>query len=142
MKKLYVCTEDRQGGTFAVGSIMSIEGWRQRALSWADSDDNEYLLSAVQSASTENVIPLIDNEWSITLEPLDNLIPMRYSVIEDMLDLVGYISNNIAGLRTMQKYLEDNNEEYSRYINTILNEAMRITGNIFVEDEQYESEEN
>ena len=142
MKKLYVCTEDRQGGTFAVGSIMSIEGWRQRALSWADSDANEYLLSAVQSASTENVIPLIDNEWSITLEPLDSLIPMQYSVIEDMLDLVGYISNNIVGLRTMQEYLEENNEEYSRYIKTILNEAMKITGSIFGEDEQYESEEN
>ena len=137
MNKLYICTEDRQGGSFAVGSIHTIEGWRQRAMQWCDQDDNEEYGSWLEEIREDQVIGEIDSMWEITLEALEDVIPLgRYSVVEDIHNLLGYIANNIVALRTMQKFLEEQDEEYAEYTKGILNKAMDIVENVYGEDEE------
>jgi hypothetical protein len=137
MNKLYVCTEDRQGGTFAVGSIHTIEGWRQRAMTWADSDDNEGMVDYLQELKAEHVIGEIDSTWEITLVALEDIIPLnKYSVVEDIHNLLGYICNNIVALRTMQQFLEEQDEEYAEYTKDILDRAMGIVEETYGEDEE------
>lgn len=137
MKKLYICTEDRQGGSFAVGSIHTIEGWRQRAMTWADSDDNEGMVDYLQELEENHVIGEIDSTWEITLVALEDIIPIdKYSVVEDIHNLLGYIANNIVALRTMQKFLEEQDEEYAEDTKTILDTAMDIVENVYGEDEE------
>ena len=36
----YLCMEDYQKGEFGMYRIYSMEGWRQQAIDWCDTDDN------------------------------------------------------------------------------------------------------
>lgn len=137
MKKLYICTEDRQGGNFAVGSIHTIEGWRQRAMQWYDQDGDEDYGEWLWYIKEDKVIGEIENIWGITIVPLEDLIPIdKYSVPKRLEKLLGYICNNIVALRTMQRFLEDQNEEYSEYVRAILDTAMNIVNEVYGEGEE------
>lgn len=128
---LYICTEDRQGGTFAVGAIHTIEGWRQRAISWADSDGNEEMYDYLEKLQDNKVINTIDDYWEISIKPLYEVAPnCNISVIQDMLATMSYISENIVALRTMQAYLGACDTEYKDMIKVILDKSMRIVADI------------
>jgi len=43
MKNIYINIEDYQNGAFAVGETLTAEGWKEKALSWCDSDGAEEL---------------------------------------------------------------------------------------------------
>ena len=119
---LYICTEDRQGGEFAVGGVRTIEGWRQRAMSWADSDENEEMYNYLENLQDNKVIGTIDDYW---------VIPQcSISVIQDMLATINYISENIVALRTMQAYLGACDTEYKDMIKIILDKSMYIVADM------------
>ena len=128
---LYICTEDRQGGEFAVGGVRTIEGWRQRAMSWADSDENEEMYNYLENLQDNKVIGTIDDYWEITIKPLYEVIPQcSISVIQDMLATINYISENIVALRTMQAYLGACDTEYKDMIKIILDKSMYIVADM------------
>ena len=122
MEKLYICTEDRQGGSFALGRICNIEGWRNYAMSWADSDDNDEMYSYLEALKDEKVIPTIDEIWELTIEPLDEVVPTR-DTLQDMFDILEYISENLVLFSEMQSYVSMYSEEYGDSFKYVLDKA-------------------
>lgn len=67
-EKLYACVEDLQGCDWFVGDIETIEGWREKAIEWADMDENEDLIKELQKCPKKNVIAFISNIWELKFE--------------------------------------------------------------------------
>lgn len=131
MKRLYICTQDRQGGSFALGAIHTIEGWRDRAMSWCDQDDNDVMYSYLEVLKDEEVIPTIDDYWELTIEPLDELIPScNDGIVSDIYYLLEYMLDNCVALREMQGFLNQHSEEYAELTENILNKANSIIGEV------------
>ena len=67
----YICIEDRQGGTWGVGRVMTAEEWGETASSWAESDGwedpEEPLLKNFNSE--QDCINFIQDLWEITIVP-------------------------------------------------------------------------
>lgn len=135
MDDLYICLEDRQGGEFAVGGLHTIEGWRQRAMSWAESDDNDETYAYLDGLKDEMVIDFIDDFWEITIEPLNEVLPIDdLSVIKQVCELLRYISSNAIALREMQSFLNMQSEEYAEYTEDIIDMAMSIVSDVCGEE--------
>jgi len=67
--KLFICTEDRQGGNWAVGNILTEKGWIERAIDWAYADDYETFDFFGNTA--EETINMIDDWWNISIVKYD-----------------------------------------------------------------------
>lgn len=81
-EKLYACVEDLQGCDWAVGDIETIEGWRERAIEWADMDENEDLIKELQKCPKKNVIAFISNIWELKFEERER--EKTYRCIKDL----------------------------------------------------------
>lgn len=81
-EKLYACVEDLQGCDWAVGDIETIEGWRERAIEWADMDENEDLIKELQKCAKKNVIAFISNIWELKFE--ERKKAKEYKCIKDL----------------------------------------------------------
>lgn len=73
MKDLYVNIDDYQGTDFAIGRTGTIEQWREQALEWADSNDNEELYEFMEKVDHEKVIESINDIWQINIIKCDML---------------------------------------------------------------------
>ncbi len=72
----------------------------------------------------------------IRILTLEDIIPIdKYSIPKRLEKLLGYICNNIVALRTMQRFLEEQDEEYSEYVRAILDTAMNIVEEVYGEGE-------
>ena len=85
----YVCTRDLQGGTFAVGSIHTVEGWKERALGWCESDDNEELADSLERITNEkDIMIFIADFWELEFMPyeehLEKILTNLVEYLEDM----------------------------------------------------------
>jgi len=68
MKKYYVNIADYQGGTWAMGLLNTIKEWKELALSWCDSDDNEELYRLIKKHKLDTeLLDIISEIWSIEI---------------------------------------------------------------------------
>lgn len=67
----YECVEDLQGSLFAVGSVGTIEEWREIALEWADLDENEGAHKTLNSLPESEVIDFIASWWDIVIKKVE-----------------------------------------------------------------------
>ncbi len=65
--KNYICIADLQGGSFAVGQVMSSDAWRAQAIEWADSDENIELINELKACPDEEIITFISNIWELDI---------------------------------------------------------------------------
>ena len=80
---LYIGVYDRQGGSWAVGNVDTIEGWRELAQSWADSDDMEETIENLAEMPDEDVIDYIADIWDIEIEEFDEDNPEHRKLQEE-----------------------------------------------------------
>jgi len=75
----YRGVEDYQGGTWGM-YVQSMKGWRETAMSWCDSDENWGLYNALKNYKIKNkdLIPLIEDYWSIKLVPTNKELYLKY----------------------------------------------------------------
>ena len=66
-KDLYVCIKDYQSGSFGMYRAYTIEEWREQALEWCDSDDNEELYNTLKTLPSKYVIDYINDIWQIEI---------------------------------------------------------------------------
>ena len=71
MKKLYINIDDLQGTNWALGKTDTIQGWREIAQFWADSDGNEDVVEALAEMPEEDVIDYVSEIWDINIVPYD-----------------------------------------------------------------------
>lgn len=71
--KLYYVSEDLQGGTFGTDRLYTIEMWRQQAIVWADSDDNEEYIEILEKLKQEEVINFISVEWQLEFKEISTI---------------------------------------------------------------------
>lgn len=97
--KLYICIEDRQGGDWSVGNCQDAQGWKESALQWADSDEDDELYNDVKSLDSSNnpdeLIEFISDWWGITIVPLDEVIDIITDPYNNMeiMELIANIYN-------------------------------------------------
>lgn len=72
MAKKYKCIADYQGGTWCLDEIDTIEGWRERAIEWADSDGSEGLIKELQELKKSDVIDYIIEVWQIGFKEVND----------------------------------------------------------------------
>ena len=71
MTKLYINTEDNQGGSWFIGKVLTLKQWRELALEWCYMDDDEFTYDEIEYASAEVVLDLISSIWSIRITEFD-----------------------------------------------------------------------
>ena len=119
----FICIRDFQNGDFAVGSVMTIEGWRDRALSWADSDGNIELYRALKKLPKKEVIEFIADIWQIEIISINDLD------IENMFQLVLDIDYCTETLKDTARH--SNNEHRREVLETIVKENNRIMEKLY-----------
>jgi hypothetical protein len=68
--KYYIVIEDLQGGEFGMGVNYTEEQWREKALEWAEMDENDGLVETLKNLSTDKIIPLIEDFWGLAFKEL------------------------------------------------------------------------
>lgn len=66
----YVCVADLQTGEWCVGVVKTAESWRRMALSWANSDQDEWAikeLKALYKQADEKIIEFISDYWGLKI---------------------------------------------------------------------------
>lgn len=66
----YVCVADLQTGDWCVGLAHTAEGWRRKALTWAESDSNEWAIQSLKSLrhkSADTIIEFISDYWQLEI---------------------------------------------------------------------------
>lgn len=71
MEKMYKVVRDLQGGQFGMYRIQSIEEWREQAISWADSDENDFLIEDLENMPQDKVIEYISKVWELEFKEID-----------------------------------------------------------------------
>lgn len=108
----YVNIKDNQSGGWYVGVCQTIEEWKNSALVWCDSDNNEELYEIIEKHELdEKLIDMISDIWSIEIVKLNK---ENYFDIVDSLDFeelktliygIVYCENEKAN---KELYLRDN----------------------------------
>lgn len=70
MKK-YECVEDYQKTDWCVGEIDTIEGWRKRAIEWADSDGYDDVIEQLNRLPENEVMDYISDFWEIGFKEIE-----------------------------------------------------------------------
>ena len=69
MKKLYINIKDYQGANFAIGRCLTLKGWREQAMEWADMDEHTGLYNSLKYYKIKNseLIDFINVLWAIEI---------------------------------------------------------------------------
>nr|DAR38038.1 MAG TPA: hypothetical protein [Caudoviricetes sp.] len=71
--KLYKCIEDLQGANWCVGIVDTAQGWKERAIEYADMDGYEEVITTLTNMNDEDMlIDYICDVWQINIVPLIN----------------------------------------------------------------------
>lgn len=74
MEKKYECVEDLQGTDWCIGEVDTIEGWRQRAITWVEYeafDNYENLIEEIKSLPKEKVLDYITDFYQIAFKEVN-----------------------------------------------------------------------
>lgn len=71
MEKMYKVVADLQGGEFGMYRIQSIEDWREQAIGWADSDENDFIIEELKTLPQDKVIEYISIIWELEFKEID-----------------------------------------------------------------------
>jgi len=133
-KDLYVCIRDYQGGSFGMYRAFTIEEWRENALEWCDSDDNEELYNTLKTLPQKYVIDYINDIWQIEIvkvkdETKDNIIKYIAGKSSDFSYYNMLINEAIHKLDTKDEYIEEKKatlENLKEFINKLESEIYEV----------------
>lgn len=68
MNKKYINISDFQGGSWYIGVVGTIKEWKEIALSWCETDDNEELFDYIKDfEENKDLLDFISEVWSIEI---------------------------------------------------------------------------
>lgn len=102
MKKLekYICVRDLQGGSFAVGRVLTTKEWLEQALEWCYQDDNEEYARFLKKIPKKDIIGEIASVWDLQIIPIEDL-PLQE--MWDLFDFIDEIKFTILGVNVDKK---------------------------------------
>ena len=102
MKKLekYICVRDLQGGSFAVGRVLTTKEWLEQALEWCYQDDNEEYAKFLKKIPKKDIIGEIASVWDLQIIPIEDL-PLQE--MWDLFDFIDEIKFTILGVNVDKK---------------------------------------
>lgn len=81
---MYINIADYQGGSWYVGSMGTLEQWKNTALSWCDSDDNDELYDYINNRkASKGLIEFINEVWQIEIVKYDKNNEEHKRLIEE-----------------------------------------------------------
>ena len=86
--KLYVNIHDNQGTGWALGRIGTVEQWREQAMDWADSDDNEETYDTLRDLRKDEVIEYVSDVWDICIKDIRELTHEEFDDIKDFMHIM------------------------------------------------------
>jgi hypothetical protein len=98
----YYVSYDRQGGTFGMYRNYTIQEWREQAIEWAETDEDDELITHLATLPDEEIIETISNWWELDFEkgcwqgtPINNEhgIEMYYE-IDTFVDKLNILDSN------------------------------------------------
>ena len=134
MNELYVCTKDYQGGNFGIGRVHTVEQWRNIAITWAETDDNNEYADYLEVLREDRVIDEIKEMWQLEIVPINDLLGDVH-ITNTIFELLNYISDNAIALSYLRDYVEKQDEEYGELLKHILDLASYIITEINGEGE-------
>lgn len=123
-QKKYKVIRDCQGGEFGMGRNYTIEQWREQAIEWADSDENDGLIRELKKLPKKEIIDTISEIWQLEFAECLPQFAFQYHNENDNTDLYfladkkeTLIDNKIL----INKYFEllqkdDDNKDYINYM--------------------------
>ena len=102
MKNLekYICVRDLQGGSFAVGRVLTTKEWLEQALEWCYQDDNEEYAKFLKKIPKKDIIGEIASVWDLQIIPIEDL-PLQE--MWDLFDFIDEIKFTILGVNVDKK---------------------------------------
>lgn len=88
MEKYYIVINDLQGGNFGMGRIYTIRGWKNQAIEWAESDENDLLIEELKKLPKDKIIDYISFTWEIEFKEITK------KEIEDIENYLGITDND------------------------------------------------
>ena len=97
--KYYINVRDYQGGSWAMGLLMTLKQWKILALQWCDSDGNEELYDEIKKHElNDELLDIINEIWTIEIvefnkeninKILDNYgVNEYYWLLDSVLDII------------------------------------------------------
>ena len=72
MNKMYINISDFQGGSWYVGVVKTIKEWKEIALNWCETDDNDELFDYINKLEENtDLLDFISEIWSIEIVEFD-----------------------------------------------------------------------
>lgn len=84
---IYVNVHDNQGTGWALGRIGTIKQWREQAMEWADSDDNEELLESLPNLRDDEVLDFISDIWDINIKAMSEVTAEEFEDLKSCMHL-------------------------------------------------------
>lgn len=84
---IYINVHDNQGTGWALGRIGTIKQWREQAMDWADSDDNEELLESLPNLRDDEVLDFISEIWDIQIKAMSEVTAEEFEDLKSCMHL-------------------------------------------------------
>jgi len=69
----YINVADYQGGSWYIGVVETIKGWKEIALSWCETDNSEELYEYIEKQKeNEDLLNFINEVWTINIVKYDS----------------------------------------------------------------------
>lgn len=104
-ERKYICIEDLQGGSFAVGRVHTAKEWKKQALEWCEQDDNEEYYKFLKRLPLKYIIGEIASMWDLAIIPVEQL------PLQEIWDLFDYVWWNEINLNSIKNKLENENDK-------------------------------
>lgn len=74
--QLYINIDDYQNSNFAIGRIGTLNQWREQAIEWLDSGENEAMINFLKNHTIrdDELINYINNLWEINIVKYDDKV--------------------------------------------------------------------
>lgn len=98
MEKEYICIRDLEGGSFAEGYSMTVEGWRWQGMDWAENDGDSETYEELKKLDTSEVLDYIREIWELEIVESNKFVT----------DLLFKINENIDVFKScLKEYYKD-----------------------------------
>lgn len=133
--RYYKCVDDLQRTGWCVGCIYSIREWACKAIEWNDMDGNELIENWMFNAN--EVIPAIEEIWSLKIEPVSNKYDSK-KFKRDSYNRVDTIKSKITQLKKDKKGLQSQIDEIDDEIFELKTELEEKEGYVSLEEREIE----
>lgn len=74
--QLYINIDDYQNSDFAIGRIGTLKQWREQAIEWLDSGNNEEMIKLLENHTIKDdeLVNYINNLWEINIVKYDDKV--------------------------------------------------------------------